>query len=250
MRVFLTLMRREWMSFFLSPVAYVIFVLFLVLMGLSFSMLISLLAEGSQSGSVMRQLLGESLFFWLAMLMAIPTITMRQFAEEKHNGTIESLMTAPLTDLQVVLAKFCGGLGFFAVLWLPTMAYAILLAQVSPAGAPLDYTSMISSYIGILLIGAFYLSVGLLASSLTRNQAVAAVITFVVLCSLFFWGFVPYYARGASWQEIGRYTSSVVHMMEFSRGVLDTRPVVFYISGTAWFLFITTKVLESRKWRA
>ncbi len=250
MRVFLTLMRREWMSFFLSPVAYVIFVLFLILMGLSFSMLIGLLSEGSQSGSVMRQLLGESLFFWLAMLMAIPAITMRQFAEEKNIGTIESLMTAPLTDGQVVLAKFCGGLGFFALLWLPTMAYAVLLAQVSPAGAPIDHTAMITSYLGILLIGAFYLSIGLLASSLTRNQAIAAVITFVVLCGFFFWGFVPYYARGATLQEIGRYTSAVVHMMEFSRGVIDTRPIVFYLAGTAWTLFMTMKVLESRKWRA
>ncbi len=249
MKVFWALLRREWASFFYSPIAYVVMFFFLVLMGLSFSLLLHVLSQGPATGGVMRLLLGESLFFWLAMIMVVPIMTMRLFAEEKKIGTIETLMTAPVSDVMVVLAKYAAALSVFAILWAPTSLYAIFLAQVSPASAPIDAAAMVTSYVGIAIVGAFYLSLGLLASAMTRNQAVAAVVTFVTLCILFFWGFMPYYTRSVPIQEFGRYTSSLLHMMEFSRGVLDTRPIVLYVSSTAFILFVTVKMVESRKWR-
>jgi ABC-2 type transport system permease protein len=250
MKIFLTLIRREWSAFFYAPVAYAVMIFFLILMGLSFSMLVHVLAEGPASGGVVRLLLGESLFFWIAMLMVAPVLTMRLFAEEKRTGTLETLMTAPVGDATVVLAKYTAVLIVFGILWLPTLLYPVLLAQVSPHHAPMDYAALGTAYVGIGCIGAFFLSIGLLSSSLTRNQAVSAVMTMVLLCLFFFWGFIPYYARSGTMQEWGRYTSAVLHMMEFSRGVLDTRPLLFYGSGTAFMLFLTVKVVEARKWNS
>ncbi len=250
MRVFLTLWRREVMAFFLSPIAYVIMVFFLLLMGLSFWMLINILAQGPSSAGVMRVLFGESLFFWLAMLMVVPVTTMRLFAEERRSGTIETLMTAPVGDVTIVMAKYLGALAFFIVLWAPTTLYAVVLMHVAPQSAPIDWGTTVTTYLGTACIGAFFLSVGVLTSALTRNQAVAAIACFAVLCTFFFAGFIPYYARTPALQEVGRYVSSVLHMMDFSRGAIDTRPLIFYLSLTAWTLFATVKVIESRKWKS
>lgn len=250
MRTFLTLLRREWSALFLSPMAYVIMVCFLLLMGASLGLLLQVLAQGPAHGGVMRILLGESLFFWLAMLLVVPVITMRQFAEEKRAGTLETLMTAPVGDVAVVLSKYAASWIFFAVLWAPTTAYGYLLAGQSANSAAIDYGTLVTAYGGIGLIGSLFLAIGLLASALTRSQAVAAMLSLVALCALFFWGFAPYYARPLWVQEVGRYTSPVLHMIEFSRGVLDTRPLIFYSTSTVFVLFATVKVIESRKWRA
>lgn len=250
MRILFTLWRRELSAYFLSPMAYCVLVMFLILMGLSFSMLVTILAQGASSAGVMRVLLGESLFFWLALLLIVPVSTMRLFAEERRSGTIETLMTAPVDDVQVVLAKYLGALSFFVLLWIPTGLYAVLLARLSPHNAPMDWGSVLTAYLGVGCVGACYLSIGLFASAISRNQAVAAMICFSVLAALFFAGFMPYYARIPWVQEFGRYTSSVIHMMEFSRGVVDTRPIVFYVTMTVWMLFATVKVVESRKWRS
>ncbi len=250
MRVFLTLLRREWLAYVYAPSMYWVVVIFLLLMGTSFGMMVHILAEGAATGSVVRMLIGESLFFWLAMLMVVPMITMRQFAEERKLGTVETLLTAPVGDVAIVLAKFSAAWVFFLMLWLPTAAYAWLLARISPESAPIDFSALMTSYIGIAAMGAFFIAIGLLASSLTSNQAVAAVITFAVLCGYFFWGFMPQFGRGVQLQEVGRYTSSLMHMLEFSRGVLDTRPLVFYLSVTLFLLFSTVKVVEAQKWRS
>lgn len=250
MRLWLTLWRREVLAYFLSPMAYVVMLLFLVLMGLSFWTLITILVEGPSSAGVMRVLFGESLFFWLALLLVTPVITMRLFAEEKRQGTIETLMTAPVKDVHVVLAKYVGALTFYIVLWIPTLAYPVLLARFNPYDAPVDWGSMAATYAGVGCVGALYLAIGLFASAITRNQTVAAMTSFSIVCGLFFAGFVPYFARAPGMQEFGRYISSVMHMMEFSRGVVDTRPIVFYLLCTLFMLFLTVKAVESRKWRS
>ncbi len=250
MRLLLTLWRRELLAYFFSPMAYVVMLLFLVLMGLSFWTLITILAEGPSSAGVMRVLFGESLFFWLAMLLVTPVITMRLFAEEKRLGTIETLMTAPVDDVHIVLSKYLGALTFFIVIWIPTIVYPVLLARLNPHDAPVDWGGMAATYVGVGCVGALYLAVGLFASAITRNQAVAAMTSFSLVCGLFFAGFIPYFARSPGWQEFGRYISSVIHMMEFSRGVVDTRPMVFHLLCALFMLFVTVKVVESRKWRS
>lgn len=249
MRTFTTLWRRELISYFYSPIAYVVLVFFLLIMGASFWMLVTVLIEGPTSESVMRILFGESIFFWLAMLAVTPILTMRLLAEEKRSGTIETLLTAPVRDTDVVLAKYAGALFFFVFMWLPTIAYAYILQAFSPEAITLDPGPVWSAYLGAFLVGGFFISVGLFASSITRNQVIAAITSFAIVSALFFTGFAPYFVRDPLLQEVTRYLSPVLHMMDFSRGAVDSRPVVLYLSLTVFMLFLTVKVVESRNWK-
>ena len=248
MKSFITLWRKELSSYFLSPVAYVVMVFFLVVMGVSFSMLVSVMASGPAGATAMKELF-SSIFFWIAMLIVAPVLTMRLFAEEKRSGTIETLMTAPVTDTAVVLAKYAGAMTFFVILWLPTAAYAYILKAFSPLTAPVDLGPMLGGYVGALLVGAMYLSIGLFCSSVTSNQIVAAIMCFAIICVAFFAGFTPYIARSEGLRDVGNYISSISHLLDFSRGTVDTRPVVFCLTISALMLYATIKVIESRKWK-
>lgn len=248
MRSFTVLWRRELGAYFLSPIAYVTMMFFLVVMGFSFWFLARVLADGAAGVSIMKILFGESIFFWISLLVVVPLITMRLFAEEKRSGTIETLMTAPVTDTAVVLAKYFGALSFFIVMWLPTAAYAFVLRNFSPL-LPIDLGPMMTGYLGAFLVGAFYLAIGLLTSFLTRNQIVAAIACFAAICVAFFSGFIPFFAHSDAVRDIGIYFSSVEHMREFSRGAIDSRPVLLYVTATALLIFATIQVVESRKWK-
>jgi ABC-2 type transport system permease protein len=248
MRGFLTLWRKELAAYFFSPIAYVMMIFFLVVTGFSFWLLASVLAQGPSGATIMKELF-SSIFFWIAMLIVVPVLTMRLFAEEKRSGTIETLMTAPVTDTEVVLAKYIGALSFFVVMWLPTALYAFILRAFSPLTAPVDLGPMLSGYVGAFLVGALYIAVGLFCSSLTSNQIVAAIVSFALICVAFFAGFMAFLATTPLLREISAYGSSIAHMLDFSRGAVDSRPVVFYLTSTALALFATVKVLESRKWK-
>lgn len=245
---FATLWRKEITGYFLSPVAYIVTIFFLVVMGSIFSLLVSVLADGPAGVTVMNLLFGSP-FFWMTMLVLAPVLTMRLFAEEKKSGTIETLMTAPVTDTAVVLAKFAGALSFYAFMWLPTVIYLFILNYYSAAMAPLDPGPIAGGYLGALLIGMFYLSIGLFCSALTSNQIVSAIITFAVMLLLFLAGLLDYVIRDDLVRSISAHLSSYSHMLEFSRGAIDSRPVVYYLSGTALMLFATVKVVEARNWK-
>ncbi|MFH0954101.1 MAG: ABC transporter permease [Verrucomicrobiota bacterium] len=249
MRTFLTLWRRELAAYFLSPIAYVVMIFFLVVMGFSFWLLVNALVQGEASGATIMNDLFASIFFWLPMLTVVPVLTMRLFAEEKRSGTIEPLMTAPVTDPAVVLAKYAGALTFFVILWIPTLFYALVLRGFSPLSAPMDLGPMLGGYAGAFLVGAMYLSVGLFCSSLTSNQIVAAITCFAMICVAFLSGFITFIARSDSVRDATAYISSVAHMRDFSRGAVDTRAVVFYVTVALFMLFATVKVVESRKWK-
>lgn len=248
MKAFLTLWRKELTTYFFSPIAYVMMIFFLVVMGFSFWMLVDVLTQGPGGAAIMKHLF-SSIFFWIAMLIVVPVLTMRLFAEEKRSGTIETLMTAPVTDTAVVLAKYFGALSFFVIMWLPTVLYAFVLRGFSPASAPVDLGPMLSGYLGAFLVGAFYIAVGVFCSSLTSNQIVSAIVCFALTCCAFFAGFIAFLARSELVRDLGSYVSSVFHMMEFARGAVDTRPVVLYVTASALMLFATVKVVESRKWK-
>ena len=248
MRDFWTLWRRELAAYFLSPIAYVMMIFFLAVFGLSFWLLVNVLVDGVVGASPMKELFG-SIFFWLAVLIVVPVLTMRLLAEETRSGTLETLMTAPVTDLAVVAAKFAGAATFYIVLWLPTVTYAFVLKRFSPLSAPMDFGPMLSGYLGALLIGWFFLSVGLFCSALTSNQIAAAITCFALIGSFFFAGFFAFLARSDAVRDAAGYVSSVMHMLDFSRGVVDTRPIVLYVSATVFMLFLAVRVLESRRWR-
>ena len=230
--------RRELSSYFYSPIAYVAMTLFLVASGVAF---LNDFEPGQPA--VMR-----SIFDWMIwfLVLIVPILSMGLLAQEWATGTIETLMTAPLGEADVVVGKFLGSLGLLVVLLAPTLLYVVMLRIY---GRP-DFGPIVSGYLGIVLVGALFISVGLFCSSLTRSQIVAAVASasILVLITIVPWyvgskASLPTFWRGVVNQSVfKRYT-------DFSKGVLDTGNIVFFVLATAVFLFITVKVLESRRWK-
>ena len=250
MRKFYTLLSREVRGYFYSPIAYIVLVFFLLVSGVDFYFQISFMNQRQVQYSV-EEAFFNSIFFWFAFVLIFPLITMRLFSEEFKLGTIEPLMTAPVRDWQVVLSKFFGALFFYVILWIPTALYFAFFQKIthqSPANSTGAYWG---AYLMLLLLGMFYLSVGCLASVLTKNQIIAAVISFCAITLLFFLGLVQFILLDVSstTRDLLGYFSAIEHMGTFSRGVIDTRPVVLYLSLTIVMLSLTYQAFQSRKWR-
>ena len=187
---------------------------------------------------------------WLPALFLIPAITMRLLAEEKRAGTIEMLMTAPVTDFQVVFAKYLGAVVLYALMWGLTGLYVVILRHFAGASSALDLGPIASGYIGVLVIGQFLIALGLLTSALTKNQVAAALMSFaLVFILLIVMNWLSFLFQGGPVSKVVRALSAFEHMDDFARGILDVRPVVYYLSAAAWALFTTTRIVESRKWR-
>ncbi len=193
----------------------------------------------------------DSLFIlapWVYLFL-IPAITMRSFSEEKKTGTIELLLTRPLTELQIVLAKYFAGLVLVIISLLPTLIYYYSVHQLGYPKGNLDTGGMWGSYIGLLLLGAGFVSVGIFASAISENQVVAFIMA-VLLCFITYVGFDFIAASGL----FGKYDAFVKalgmneHYISMSRGVIDTRDVIYFISIIAFFNLLSNLVLKSRKW--
>ncbi|MEZ0264466.1 MAG: ABC transporter permease [Phycisphaerae bacterium] len=234
------LARRELFSYFVSPIAYVAMFLFLIASGFAFAMDF---APGQPAQ--MRHLFEWMLWF---LTVIVPVLCMGAISQEWASGTIETLMTAPVTDAQVVAGKFVGAFGFLAVLIAPTLIYVGLLA--GSAQPRLDLGPVISGYLGMLLAGALFVAVSLFCSSLTKSQVVAAFSAFAILALITIlpwlvgsWALLPNFWRAVVGQAVyARYA-------DFSKGIIDTGHVAFFVLSTGVFLFLTTKVLESRRWK-
>jgi len=248
MRSFLLLWRREVGSFFLSPIAYIMSFFFLVVMGVGFGFTVQHLTAGSMSYEVLQNIYA-SFFPWLSVLIAVPVLTMRSFAEERKFGTIETLMTAPVSDTAVVLSKYFGCLLFYVVMWIPTISYIFIINKFSTTKIALDPGALLGAYLGGLLIGGLFVAIGIFCSSFTSNQIVAAIMSFAVMMMLFMAGLVSHISNIEWVARLTGYFSSLAHMMDFSRGVVDSRPVVYYVTSTAAVLFATIRVVEARKWK-
>jgi len=250
MRKFRTLLVREVRGYFHSPIAYIVLVFFLLITGVDFYFQVSFMNQRPASYSV-QEAFFNSVFFWFAFVLIFPLITMRLFAEEFKLGTIEPLMTAPVRDVQVVLAKFLGALVFYIALWIPTLLYFWIFQAVTHQPAAGSLGAYWGSYLMLLLLGMFYLSVGCLASVVTKNQIVAAIISFSAITLLFFLGLVQFVLLDVSSgvRDALGYFSAIEHMGTYSRGIMDTRPIVFYLSMTAFVLTLTYQAFQSRKWR-
>jgi ABC-2 type transport system permease protein len=250
MRKFLILLEREMKAYFYSPVAYIILCFFLALTGFTFYTMVSLLNRGPIEVTLIEVFFNNGIF-WFAFILIIPLITMRLYSEEFKLGTIETLMTAPVRDWQVVAAKFASALLFYCVLWVPTMIYFMLfewLTRQSAAGALGAYGA---SYLLLLLMGMFYLSIGCLASVLTRNQIIAAVIALVSIVIIFFTGFLGAILPNVSQhlRDVVAYFATTQHMRDYTRGLVDTRPIVYYLTMTLLLQVLTFQVFQYRKWR-
>src|SRR5213075_41292 len=224
MRKFYALLSREVRSYFHSPIAYIVLIFFLLISGVDFYFQISFMNQRQVQYTV-QEAFFNSVFFWFAFVLIFPLITMRLFSEEFKLGTIEPLMTAPVRDLQVVLAKFFGALIFYIALWIPTLLYFWIFQKITQQPAAYSAGAYCGSYLMVLLLGMFYLSVGCFASVLTKNQIVAAIISFCAITLLFFLGLIQYIlldVSGGMRDWLG-YVSAIEHMATYSRGIIDTR---------------------------
>ncbi|MGA2801914.1 MAG: ABC transporter permease [Verrucomicrobiota bacterium] len=243
-------MRRELAAFFLSITGYVVIAAVTFLIGSSFVMLIRNLGSNPFSMPV-TELFFNSMLFWVVVILVTPVITMRLFALEKASGTYETLMTTPVRDLQVVAAKFTAALIFYMVMWLPTLACLFIVAHFTNQTNALDAGMVGGMYLGIFLSGCLFLAIGCFTSSLTRSQVVAAMIS---LAAGVFLLIVAYLAQvipaTEQWPaQLLLYFNLFKQMDDFTRGVVDTRTVIFYVSLTLFFLFLTLRVVESRRWK-
>ncbi|MBI2438803.1 MAG: ABC transporter permease subunit [Lentisphaerae bacterium] len=242
----ITLLKRQLRAYFHGATAYVIMLAFLTAAGLSFCR--TLAAHlGKQMG--LSELLFNAPDFWVAVLGAIALITMGLFAEERRSGTLETLLTMPVTDLQVVLGKFAGAFLFFLLLTIPTVIYFILLQALASGLAALDPAPIFAGYLILWLMGACFIAAGMFISALARSQIVAASVCFLALSILFFLDTASLVVSGAAAQEALSYLSSAQHIRDFAQGIVDTRPVALYLSLSLFFIFATVKVIEARQWK-
>jgi ABC-2 type transport system permease protein len=244
---------KELRSYFGSPVAWVLMGFFAVVFGYFYNVYLDYFvrqAMQSQFGppqpsnvnnDMIRPLLGNAS---VLILFLLPMITMRTYSEEKRSGTIELLLTSPVTDLEIVLGKFVGAVGVYLGLLAVTAVYvAILFGLGDPEWRPL-----IAGYLGLFLLGSCFISLGLFISSTTKNQVVAGAVTFIV--ALMFW-IINWFAEGAgpTTAALLNYLSVTQHFDDFGKGVIDTSHVVFYLSFITFGLFLTLKSVDTERWR-
>lgn len=238
--------RREIRAFFVSPLAWVVLTFFLVVNGFIFWLIVSFLNDPrSQLGAPMELFFGQTVFFWIVLLFLAPILTMRAIAEERRSGTIEVLLTSPITEGQVVAGKFLGALASYTFLWAPTVIYAVLIYHY----AHLDWGPVAAGYLGVLGIGCLFLSVGLFASTVSRSQLVAALVSFAILVPLFCAGLLQSLVNAPHLKDALGYLDLWQQMSDFGKGIVDTRALVYYFTATLLFLFLAARALETRKWR-
>jgi ABC-2 type transport system permease protein len=242
----LAVWRKEMVTVLVSPFYYGIAAVFLFVTGLNFW---KLAVENAGTRTALSVLLFGPMFFWIITLTLVTALTMRLFSEEKRSGTLELLMTAPLRDMDVVAGKFAAALTLFALAVLPVAAYPWILQSCSTGVWEVDKAQVVTGLVGVLLMGAFYTAVGLLISALSRGPVVAALCTFATLSLLFFVDAFWYAGPSAPLQKILDQVSAIQHVMDLSRGIVDSRAVVLYGSGSALALFLAVKVVEARRWR-
>ena len=249
----LTLAQKELRAYFVSPIAYVLLVFFALLFGYFYASSINFMVQlsmgqfgmgGPQIVNInefmIRPLFGNTAVILLFML---PMLTMRSFAEEKRSGTIELLLTSPLTDFQIIMGKFLGAMALYTLMLSLTLIHiGVLFWYGEPEWAP-----VLSGYLGLLLMGGSFISIGLAISSMTKNQIVAGVSTFAVL--LLFW-IINWMgdASGTMTQSVLAYLSILEHLDDFSKGVIDTTHVTYYVSFITLGLFLTAKSMDIARW--
>jgi ABC-2 type transport system permease protein len=246
---YLTLVRRELGGYFGTFSGYVVIAAVLFLLGLSFMDILARLTTPTEMP--LTEGFFITFYFWIIFLLTAPVMTIRSFVLEKFSGTYETLMTSPVSDLQVVLAKFTGALIFYALTWFPLLVYLLIVRRYTDDPAALDFRVVASTFSGILLIGAVYMALGCFASSLTRSQTVAAILSYALGLGLFLISLRALTAApNLGWAvKVYGHMAMTDHLEHFARGLVDTPVLVYYLSLTIFFLFLTWKVVESRRWQ-
>jgi ABC-2 type transport system permease protein len=252
----LAIAHKELRSYFASPIAYIVIGFWALLYGWFFINILNFFVmqsmqmgqlgmQGPQAMNVNQQMIRPLLQnVTILVLFLMPMVTMRTYSEEKRSGTIELLLTSPLTDLQIVLGKFLGAMALYAVM---LAVSAIHIGLLFVYGHP-EWKPIAVAYLGLLLLGGCFISLGLFISSLTKNQIVAGMVTFAVFLMLWIITWI-----GAAWgptaETVTQYLSIIDHFDDFQKGVLDTKHLIYYVSFITFGLFLTAKSVDSERWR-
>ncbi len=247
--------KKEMRLYFTSPVAYVVFTFFLLIVGYFFYSIFAFYNLTSMQATmnpafardlnitdaIMRPLFSNT---GIILLFFIPMLTMRLFSEEKRSGTIELLLTYPVRDGEVLLGKFAAATVLFLMLLGLTALYPAIVGYFTRV----EWGPLFSGYLGLLLLGSSFLAVGILVSSLTENQIVASFATFAILLGFWVIGWSADLV-GGNWRGVFQYLSILEHLDSFGKGLIDTKDVLYYLSVIALSLFLTLRSLESKRWR-
>jgi ABC-2 type transport system permease protein len=250
----LAIAQKELKSYFASPIAYIVIGFFVLLFGFFYYTLLMIFNqqsmqmmgfEGAPAQNVNDQMI-RPLFLnaSVIVLFVLPMVTMRTYSEEKRSGTIELLLTSPLTDFQIIMGKFLGAMALYGAMLAVTFVHmAVLYAFGTPEWIPIA-----TGYLGMLLMGGCFISLGLLISSLTKNQIVAGMITFAVFLMLWVINWIGSFT-GPTTKAVLDYLSITNHLDDFTRGILDTKHLVYYLSFIAFGLFLTARSVDTERWR-
>ena len=255
MRNILAIAQKELKSYFSGPIAYIAIGLWALLYGYFFIAILQYFVRQSmqmgqfgmqqQAMNVNQQLIRPLLQnVTIMILFTMPMVTMRTYSEEKRSGTIELLLTSPLTDFQIVMGKFLGAMALYGIMLAVTLVHiALLFIYGNPEWKPI-----VTAYIGVLLLGGCFVSLGLFISSLTKNQIVAGMTTFAVF--LLFWiiTWVGSFS-GPTVDKLTQYLSIIDHLDDFTKGVIDTSHLIYYLSFITFGLFLTVKSVDTERWR-
>src|SRR5882762_3210249 len=252
----LAIAHKELKSYFASPIAYIVIGFWALLYGYFFVALLNYFVrqsrqmgqfgmQGPQAMNINQQLIRPLLQNVLILILFLmPMVTMRSYSEEKRSGTIELLLTSPLTDFQIIMGKFLGAMALYAAMLAVTLIHVGLLFIY---GRP-EWKPLVTAYIGLFLMGGCFISVGLFISSLTKNQIVAGMVTFAVFLLLWVINWIASFT-GPTTQSVLNYLSITDHFDDFTKGILDTKHLVYYFSVMSFGLFLTARSVDTERWK-
>ena len=251
MRAIWTIAKREIVSFFVSPLAYVVLTTWLLFQGATFWVMSFWfsqqdLGSGASGANPLSHYFGGTTLFYIPIMVYTPLLTMRLLAEEHRQGTIEPLLTAPVSDAAVVIGKYIAALVFWITLWVPTLMYVWLTSRFGD----IDPWKIAATYLGIFGLGAYYMALGLLMSALTRSQITAAVLTFIALGAFFILGLMSFLVTDDAWRSVFDYMSLWTHMSTFASGIVDSRYLTYELSLAALGVFLSIRALEARRYES
>ena len=252
MRNIVAITQKELKSYFASPIAYFVIGLFALFYGYFFAVMLQWFVRNSmgQMGGPQTMNINQDMLrlvlqnVTVLLLFILPAITMRTFSEERRSGTIELLLTSPLTDLQIIFGKFFGALSLYGMMLAVTLVH---VGSLFLYGNP-EWKPILTSYLGLVLLGGSFLAVGLFISTLTMNQIVSYILTFSVFLLLWVISWIGSISTGRL-TEVTTYLSIIEHFDDFSKGVIDTTHIIYYLSLIAFGLFLTSKSVDTERWR-
>ena len=248
----LAIAHKELKSYFSTPIAYIVIGFFALLFGYFFYAMLVIFNQqslqfGGEGGAMdINQQLIRPLFLnaSVILLFVLPLITMRTYSEEKRSGTIELLLTSPLSDFEIIIGKFLGAMTLYAAMLGITLIHVALLFSY---GNP-EWKVVVTGYAGLLLMGGCFISVGLLISSMTKNQIVSGMVTFAVFLLLWVINWIASFT-GPTTQSVLNYLSITDHFDDFTRGILDTKHLIYYFSVMSFGLFLTSRSVDTERWK-